>query len=71
MDQVESIADEQRRTSADLLALMDAELIAAMAEVDTSLIQLALRRSPFERLRAGVAMARFAARFRRGASEGR
>jgi hypothetical protein len=61
----------QRPTSVELLQRMDPELVAAVAEVDETLIQLARQRSPFERLRAGVAMARFASRFRRGSSEGR
>lgn len=69
-DRFEMIPDGPR-TSADLLQQMDAELVAAVAEVDETLIQLALQRSPFERLRAGVAMARFASRFRHGSSEGR
>ncbi len=64
-------APAQRRDSAELLAKMDSDLVTAISEVDPSLIQLALERSPFERLRAGMAMARFAARFRRGTSEGR
>lgn len=70
MDRLPTIP-ERRRTSTELLEQMDPELVAAVAEVDATLIQLALQRSPFERLRAGVAMARFASRFRRGSSEGR
>lgn len=62
---------ERPRSSRELLQRMDAELIMAVSEVDESLIRLALQRSPFERLRAGVAMARFATRFRRGAPESR
>jgi hypothetical protein len=58
-------------SSSELLQRMDPELIAAVSEVDETLIRLALQRSPFERLRAGVAMARFASRFRRGSSESR
>jgi hypothetical protein len=50
---------------------LDPELALAVEEIDRSLIQLALERSPFERLRAGVAMAKLAARFRREPSEGR
>lgn len=65
------VAAERPRTSRELLEQMDAEMVAAVAEVDETLIQLALQRSPFERLRAGVAMARFATRFRRGSSERR
>jgi hypothetical protein len=65
MDGLE-VVRERPRTSSELLAEMDPELVAAVAEVDETLIQLALQRSPFERLRAGVAMARFAMRFGRG-----
>ncbi len=54
--------------STEMLKGMDAELVAAAEEVDRTLIQLALERTPFERLRAGIAMARFASRFGRGAS---
>jgi hypothetical protein len=50
---------------------LDPELALAVGEIDRSLIRLALERSPFERLRAGVAMAKLAARFRREPSEGR
>lgn len=64
-------APQRPRTSDQWLEQMDPDLAAAVAEIDTSLIQLALLRSPFERLRAGVAMAVFATRFRRGAPEGR
>jgi hypothetical protein len=42
----------------------DPDILRAMAEVDRSLIRLALARSLRERLRAGVAMARLASRFR-------
>ena len=70
MDRFETIS-ERPRTSREFLALMDAELVAAVAEADETLIQLALQRSPFERVRAGVAMARFASRVRRGSSESR
>jgi hypothetical protein len=48
----------------DLLA-QDAELAVAVGEVDRSLVELAMMRTLGERLRAGVAMARLAARFRR------
>jgi hypothetical protein len=50
---------------------LDPELALAAGEIDRSLIRLALERSPFERLRAGVAMAKLAARFRREPPEGR
>jgi|GEM_PF-3019051 hypothetical protein len=42
----------------------DPDVLQAAQEVDRSLIQLALVRSLRERLRAGVAMARLASRFR-------
>ena len=42
----------------------DPDILRAVAEVDRSLIQLALARSLRERLRAGVAVARLASRFR-------
>ncbi len=42
----------------------DPDILRAVAEVDRSLIQLTLARSLRERLRAGVAMARLASRFR-------
>jgi hypothetical protein len=42
----------------------DPDILHAVAEVDRSLIRLALARSLRERLRAGVAMARLASRFR-------
>jgi len=43
----------------------DAELARAVGEVDRSLVELAMMRTLGERLRAGVAMARLGARFRR------
>jgi len=43
----------------------DQELRLALDEVDRTLIELAMTRSISERLRAGVAMARLGARFRR------
>jgi hypothetical protein len=42
----------------------DPDVLLAVAEVDRSLIQLALALSLRERLRAGFAMARLASRFR-------
>ena len=42
----------------------DPDILRAVAEVDRSLIRLALARSLRERLRSGVAMARLASRFR-------
>jgi hypothetical protein len=42
----------------------DPDILHAVAEVDRSLIRLALARSLRERLRAGVAMARLASKFR-------
>jgi hypothetical protein len=42
----------------------DPDVFLAVAEVDRSLIQLALARSLRERLRVGFAMARLASRFR-------
>ncbi len=46
------------------LAALDAEILEAASEVDRTLIQLALRRTLRERLRAGASLARLAARFR-------
>lgn len=46
------------------LSGIDAEILQAAAEVDRTLIQLALKRSLRERLRAGASLARLAARFR-------
>ena len=45
-------------------AALDAEILEAASEVDRTLIQLALRRTLRERLRAGASLARLAARFR-------
>jgi hypothetical protein len=42
----------------------DPDILQAAAQIDRSLIQLALARSLRERLRAGVALARLASRFR-------
>ena len=43
------------------LSGIDAEILQAAAEVDRTLIQLALKRSLRERLRAGASLARLAA----------
>jgi hypothetical protein len=42
----------------------DPDILQAAAQIDRSLIQLALARPLRERLRAGVALARLASRFR-------
>jgi hypothetical protein len=50
----------------ELPTLLEGSALAdAVAEVDRTLIHLAMERTLAERLRAGVAMARLAARFRR------
>jgi hypothetical protein len=54
------LRDEHDEATAD-----ERELQQATAEIDRTLIQLALARSLRERLRAGVAMARLASRFQR------
>ena len=46
------------------LSGIDAEILQAAAEVDRTLIQLAMKRSLRERLRAGASLPRLAARFR-------
>jgi hypothetical protein len=59
-------ATTDERPGFDVKRLLDddPDILRAVAEVDRSLIQLALARPLRERLRAGVAMARLASRFR-------
>jgi len=55
----------------DLDDRLELDLAQAVAEVDRSLIRLALTWTLRERLQAGTAMARLAARFRRAPPDGR
>jgi hypothetical protein len=57
-------ASERHSDLEGMLTALDAEILEAAGEVDRTLIQLALRRTLRERLRAGASLARLAARFR-------
>ncbi|WP_153824543.1 hypothetical protein [Polyangium spumosum] len=55
---------DEERSEGTVVLFLDAEIVQAAAEVDRTLIQLALGRTLRERLRAGASLARVASRFR-------
>lgn len=56
---------------ADLIAALDPELRAAIADVDRTLITLSLEQSPWDRLRSASKMAQTLARIRDAATSQR
>ena len=56
---------------ADLIAALDPELRAAIADVDRTLITLSLEKSPWDRLRSASKMAQTLARIRDAATSQR
>ncbi len=59
-----AVTDVRLGLDVERLFAGDPDILQAAAQIDRSLIQLALARSLRERLRAGVALARLASRFR-------
>jgi hypothetical protein len=59
-----AVTDPRLGLDVERLFSGDPDILQAAAQIDRSLIQLALARPLRERLRAGVALARLASRFR-------